>query len=209
MKILEIFSGTQSVGKVAREMGWEVVSMDICPKYNPTFCCDIMTFDYTIWPSGWFDVVHCSPPCTLYSLANPNRRPEEGNAVTRRMMDFLNHLKPQYTIIENPVSSLIWRQGIIPDDLHKNKVSYCMYGFNYRKNTYIATNIVFKPKICKGECGAIVEVDGGRRFHLEVAKRGRSMNTPPGIQSGSHTQDELFRIPAGLVRDILSQVVEA
>ena len=208
MKLLELFSGTGSVGRVAREMGFEVVSLDISPKHSPDFVADILEFDYTIWPKGFFDVVHASPPCTLYSLANPNRRPEEGNAVTRRMMEVINHLEPKYTIIENPKSSLIWRQGIIPDDLTKNVVSYCMYGFNYRKNTVFATNIVFKPKLCDGKCGAIVESDG-HFYHKEVAKRGRSMNTPPGIQSGSHTQDELFRIPAGLVRDILSQVVEA
>ena len=46
MRILELFSGTGSVGKVAREMGHQVVSLDISNKYKPDICADIMDIDY-------------------------------------------------------------------------------------------------------------------------------------------------------------------
>ena len=45
MRILELFSGTGSVGKVAREMGHRVVSLDISNKYKPDICADIMDID--------------------------------------------------------------------------------------------------------------------------------------------------------------------
>ena len=48
MRILELFSGTQSVGKVARELGWDVVSLDIEDykgKHAPTIKTDIMEWD--------------------------------------------------------------------------------------------------------------------------------------------------------------------
>ena len=45
-KVLELFCGTQSVGKVCREQGWNVISLDYEKKFNPTFCMDIMKFNY-------------------------------------------------------------------------------------------------------------------------------------------------------------------
>ena len=80
-----------------------------------------------------------------------------------------------------------------------------MYGFPYRKNTTIATNINFEPKVCKGKCGFIVEY-AGHKYHKEVAKQGVSAHTPPGIQKTTHKQDELYRIPEQLVRDILEPI---
>ena len=44
-RALELFSGTGSVGKVLREHGWEVVSVDCLHKFNPTICTDVGTWD--------------------------------------------------------------------------------------------------------------------------------------------------------------------
>ena len=48
MRILELFSGTQSVGKVAREMGHEVVSLDISETYKPDYVANILDFDFSL-----------------------------------------------------------------------------------------------------------------------------------------------------------------
>ena len=45
MKLLELFSGTGSVGKVARDLGYEVVSLDL---KNADINSDIMKWDYTM-----------------------------------------------------------------------------------------------------------------------------------------------------------------
>ena len=101
-KLLELYSGTGSVGKVAREMGFQVVSMDISDKYSPDFCRDILEFDFSLWPRGWFDVIWASPPCTLYSVASNNTKPEEGNPVSRRTLEVIKYLEPKHFVIENP-----------------------------------------------------------------------------------------------------------
>ena len=41
MKLLELFSGTGSVGKVFTEAGWEVTSLDLDPKTEATIHEDI------------------------------------------------------------------------------------------------------------------------------------------------------------------------
>ena len=200
------------MGAVAREMGFEVVSMDICPKHSPDFCCDVLEFDFSIWPRGWFDMVWASPPCTLYSVASNNTRPEEGNVLTRRCLEIIEYLEPKWYAIENPSSSSIWKQGIF-DHIPKKFVSYCMYSdWGYRKNTTIATNIIkFEPKLCKGQCGYVREVVGGdgkkHKYHLAVAKQGISAHCRGlGVQNTTHKRDELYRVPALLVKDILEAI---
>ena len=67
MNVLELFSGTGSVGKCCKELGWDVVSVDIEKKFNPTHLCNIMDFDYKQYPKNHFSIVWGSPPCTNYS----------------------------------------------------------------------------------------------------------------------------------------------
>ena len=65
MRLLELFSGTQSVGKVARELGYEVVSLD--RDMDADLKMDIMDWDYTLYPPRSFHVIWALPPCTEYS----------------------------------------------------------------------------------------------------------------------------------------------
>jgi hypothetical protein len=54
MLILELFSGTGSVGNVAKELGHEVVSLD--RDMEADIRADIMDWDYTaVFPTGNFD----------------------------------------------------------------------------------------------------------------------------------------------------------
>ena len=65
MNVLELFSGTGSVGKVCETLGWDVVSVDL--ELPATHECDIMDFDYKQYPKDYFSIVWASPPCTNYS----------------------------------------------------------------------------------------------------------------------------------------------
>ncbi len=67
MKLLELFSGTGSVGKVARFYGFDVVSLDRDISANVKM--DIMDWNYQEFPPQHFDVIWASPPCTVYSRA--------------------------------------------------------------------------------------------------------------------------------------------
>ena len=106
MKLLELFCGTKSVRRVAKEMGWEVISLDIDPKFKPDICVDILDFNYTIFPPGSFDLVHASPPCTLYSIASCKPNLDEANPISNKTLEIIQYLSPTWYCIENPHSSL-------------------------------------------------------------------------------------------------------
>jgi len=55
VKVLELFSGTGSVGKCCKQLGWETVSVDLISE--STHKCDIMDFDYKQYPKDSFDIV--------------------------------------------------------------------------------------------------------------------------------------------------------
>ena len=213
-RLLELYSGTGSVGKVARELGWDVVSFDNCPRYKPDFCRDILDFDFSLWPQGHFDLIWASVPCEKFSVA-PARgftalqraeRAEAGCILARRTLEVLQWFQPTWWAIENPLSSALWKQGIFEGP--KVKVSYCKYGMKYRKNTIICSNIPFTGKVCKGDCGFIREVvdEAGKKhkYHLEVAKQGVSAHCKDlGVQCTTHRRDDLYVVPRLLIRDIL------
>ena len=67
MRLLELFSGTNSVGK---QFPGEVVSLDVIgtPTRNH-IVTDILEWDFTVYPPDHFDMCWASPPCIQYSQA--------------------------------------------------------------------------------------------------------------------------------------------
>ena len=69
MKLLELFSGTGSIGNAFSNLGWEVVSLDLDPKTPATIHENILSWDFAVLPPGHFDAIWASPCCTNYSCA--------------------------------------------------------------------------------------------------------------------------------------------
>ena len=66
--LLELFSGTGSIGKVFRAHGWRVNSVDIRANFEPDICIDVLKLTPDMVP-GHVDLMWASPPCTHYSIA--------------------------------------------------------------------------------------------------------------------------------------------
>lgn len=160
--LLELFCGTKSVGKVASENGYEVISVDINPKCNPDVCIDIMRFDFKQYVPFTFDIIWASPPCNTFSNFNNCRySPDEilhrqntmGVPMLKKTLEIIDYLKPRLYFIENPRGMM---QNYIDENIHpKYQADYCQYGCHYQKPTHFWTNRVgLKLKTCPGiYCG--------------------------------------------------------
>jgi site-specific DNA-cytosine methylase len=215
MKVLELFSGTGSVGKCCKQLGWEVVSVDMI--FNATHKCDIMEFDYKQYPQDTFDIVWASPPCTNYSKLQDSwlGRIRKGQIYTKEIqeeemkqddklvlktLEIIDYFNPHYWFIENPAASKM-KDRIFMKDLNFYLVDYCMYSdWGYRKRTRIWTNRKdFKPLICdgKGTCGNMV--NKLHKTNLGNADRFKRANQLNLNKYNGTTQQDRYRIPEDLI----------
>jgi len=182
MKLLELFSGTHSIGKVAKKKGYDVVSVDRdlgskCPfgsgyESDIHHQEDIMTWNYKIYPPHHFKVITASPVCMWWSVLRKswiNRvckkiRPD-GEPVSRQDIDddIDRYGKPMVDkvmeIIDYFKPEYYWIENPDGSDMKHYitkpyyVVDYCKYGLPYRKRTRIWTNIEdFEPLKCKYDC---------------------------------------------------------
>lgn len=199
IRVLELFCGTKSIGKYCKThpSRFQVYSVDIDPKCNPDAVCNILDWDYTVFPRNFFQIVWASPPCTHYSVLRTTGGPrdiEGANAIVNRTLSIIKYFQPNVWFMENPATGYLKDQpfmtGIPYIDVH-----YCKYGFPYRKWTRIWTNLSgFTPKFCKNDCSAIIEdvVTGCLRHK----------NTFGGIHPGIPLHQR-YSIPPLLVEELI------
>jgi site-specific DNA-cytosine methylase len=182
MRVLDLFSGTQSL-KHTLGAGYHVTSVDNRPGTNPDICADMLTWNYKehLKP-GDFDVVWASPPCTEYSQAKTvgPRDIEGANKLVRRTLAIIKYLQPKAWFMENPQTGQLKNQTFMRK-LPFHDVSYCKYGFPYKKQTRIWTNVTgFVGETCHGDCDAlVVNPATGLRIHkCSFAGPKRERNVP-------------------------------
>jgi len=180
MKILELFSGTESFSKVARERGHEVFTVDNKLEFNPDLCKDILDLkpgDIPFKP----DIIWASPPCQGFSVAtigrnwNKNHTPKTDLAqlsidLVCKTLQLINNFMPKYYFIENPRGKL--RKMHFMSVKNRKTVTYCQYGDNRMKPTDIWTNNEgWKPRLmCKPRANCHISAPRGSKTGTQGLK---------------------------------------
>ena len=167
MKLLELFKGTGSVGKVANKMDFDVISVDVESKYEPDILTDILKWNYKdFYKKTRFlpDFIWASPPCNTYSvLAYPfkerntktaepySQRAKIGTMIlykTLEIIAFYKKLNPKLLfVIENPYGMMRLDKKI--NKLNIATTTYASYGdFKYKKTDFfnnLPNNLILNP----------------------------------------------------------------
>ncbi len=201
MKILELFSGTESFSRLARQRGHKTFTIDLEPYFNPDSCLDInklLNKDIPFTP----DIIWASPPCTCFSVASlrhywTEKKPKyektyEAILMVAKVISLIVSLNPKIWIIENPRGML--RKQHIMINLPRFTITYCQYGDFRMKPTDIWTNLTsWKPrKSCKP----------GDSCH-ESAKRGADKGSQSIGGGGKLGSVSRAIIPGELCQEIL------
>ena len=192
MRLLELFSGTGSVGRAFEAQGWEVISLDINP--GATITSDILDWDYKTFEPGSFDFIWASPPCTEYSKARTRAKTPRNfagaDAIVSKALEIIDYFGPLLWLMENPQTGFLKSRAIMAD-IPFQDVTYCKYGFPYKKQTRLWGHcpLRLRPICCASDpCGFMAD---GK--HFATAQRG----------NGWCLQD-LYRLPPALCDDIAS-----
>lgn len=171
IRVLELFSGTHSIGKVCKKKGYQVYSLDRdlgegCPfgsgyKSYKHKKIDIFDFKYEKMPQGYFDIITASPVCLWWSnlrntwigrklkgMKEPLTKEgiqadidKYGKPMVDRVLKIIEHFKPKYWWIENPATGKM-RHYLDNKTPTYYDFDYCKYtDWGYQKRTRFWTNI--------------------------------------------------------------------
>ena len=180
MKTIELFCGTKSFSKVAKELRHKTFTVDNNNNFDPDVCVDILNIKEKLIPPTFciYDIVWMSPPCTTFSMASGNkhwtkyRQPKTDDAKKGKRLLEICWKIAKYCIkedkiffIENPRARARW---FLPEEYRKT-VWYCQYGDKRAKPTDIWTNLKgWQPKTCH---------NGNNNCHHQPAPRGSRTGT--------------------------------
>ena len=201
LRALDLFSGTGSVAEALRARGYEVVTVDNDKSRKADVQESILSWDYSQYPAGYFDIVAASPPCTEYSQAMTAKRPRrlrQADALVAKALEIIQRLEPRLWWIENPRWGLLRTRAVV-QGLKWIHQDYCQFetkGFRKATRFWCCDEIARRPwVICNLRQCPNLDAE-----HLRETGRLRHMRAIGGGEHGRRPRlDEILRIPAKLI----------
>jgi hypothetical protein len=200
MKTIELFAGTRSFSKVAKELGHKTFTTDYKEIDGQDLVADVRSLSANDFPFEP-DMLWASPPCEGFSVSvigrNWTREHEPKTDSARLGLELLENtwrlieeIKPTWYFIENPRGKMR-RMPIMDNAPFRHTIAYCQYGDFRQKPTDIWTNAPWftpRPMCARGASCHVASPRGSRT----------------GTQ-GMGSYKEKSRIPADLFREIFEQ----
>ncbi len=114
--IIDCYSGLGGASQAFKKSDkWEVITVDINPNFNPTYCCDMRDFlDLYLKHDGRKpDFIWFSPPCTEFSKSqkpwfNFMKPSKEALTLVLICFEIVRVLEPRFWILENVIGLQRW-----------------------------------------------------------------------------------------------------
>lgn len=150
---IDLCSGLGGFSRAFVDAGWEVVTVDVEPKFKPTICADVTTMTVQdiekvlrLGSLGAYSlvVVVASPPCERFSLAAfgrgnvvwPGAGIKKALEIVGACLELIHEIQPDGWALENPTARLRWILG-----RPTIEVSYQDFGGKHYKPTDIWASI--------------------------------------------------------------------
>ena len=190
MKVLELFSGTRSVGKAFERRGHDVFSVEWDEQFDADMHEDVenLTAKTVLREFGEPDVIWASPDCTTFSVAAiSHHRDKDDNTgtltprseyakkcdrVDLQMVRLIRDLRPKLYFIENP------RGGVQEDGLDAVGPSIHSHLLQVRRQTHEANRHIHEPP------GPEVQASLQERGPVPRARAERGENRHAGAREG-------------------------
>jgi len=189
MKVLELYAGSRSIGKVAESRGHEVCSVDVKPFEGIDLVkdCEHLRLEHLPFIP---DMLWSGTPCTTYSLAgirfhrNEDTTPQSDfafkcdamNVNNLRLIQELLKINPSMKwYIENPRGVL--RKMWFMKGYDRTTITYCSYGDTRMKPTDIWSNNIRDMFNLEGWQPRPMCFNGNEKCHHEAAPRGSRTGT--------------------------------
>jgi len=206
MKVLELFAGSRSYGKVVDKIGGKTFSTDINDFDRIDLVKDILLIERKDIPFVP-DIIVGSPPCTTFSIAAISHHrngiiPKSAEAkiadkILFKTIQILSWFPNAKFYLENPRGMM--RKMPIMNPFDRTTVYYCRYGDTRMKPTDIWTNNLRTMYNTNGWQPRNKCWNGNKKCHHEAAPRGNKTGTQ-GLKN------DYFRsiIPEQLCLEILN-----
>jgi ribosomal protein L12E/L44/L45/RPP1/RPP2 len=226
LRVLDLCCATQSVGKACNALllpdikgkhpnrrGLLYVTLDIDARWKPTVVGDVQNWYELLKEKnpayvepGFWDIVFCSPPCSMFSPARTTTKRKRGavdkkhaRRLVRACLDCITTTKPTVWFLENAYNSLRHSRMMKPYTSRLSVASMCHYGRPYRQHKVFWTNLRgLKLKKCTKAtpCSWMLH-----RFtqHNNSAQDGPDIH---GRMNGTRSE-QTYKIPQPLMRILI------